>query len=146
MEADDLNGRWFTDAADARGYLNETGRLWTAWLVVLASQLALDGIWLVVSAVALLAAWLVLGRPLQRRAAALVDDESEDATEDRQTAAARGKQRDRIMRELIIGQAPLEAALAINGSSPRWAYARIVVIALTIAAFVVIIRDFGFGS
>jgi hypothetical protein len=146
MEADDLNGRWFTDAADARGYLNEIGRLWTAWLVVLASQLALDGIWLVVSAVALLAAWLVLGRPLQRRAAALVDDESEDATEDRQTAAAMGKQRDRIMRELIIGQAPLEAALAINGSSPRWAYARIVVIALTIAAFVVIIREFGFGS
>jgi hypothetical protein len=145
MQDDDHDFQWFTDAADARAYLDEIGRLWIAWLLALAALLAFDGLLLVVTAFAVVAAWLILAKPLQRRAARLVEDEPPEE-EGWQAAASRGKHRDQVLRELTVGRVPLETSLLAIGASPWWAYARYGVITLTVVAFIYVIRGFAYGS
>lgn len=145
MQADDPDFQWFTDAADARAYLNEIGRLWIAWLLALAALLAFNGFLLVVTAFAVVAAWLILAQPLQQRAARFVEAEPPEG-EGWQASTSRGKKRDRVFREFSVGRAPLEAALQEIGVSRRWADARYVVIALTLVAFIYVIRGFAAGS
>jgi hypothetical protein len=145
MQSDDPDFQWFTDASDARAYLSEIGKLWVAWLLALAALLAFDGFLLIVAAFAVVAGWLILARPLQRRAARLVEVEPPEG-EGWQASTARGRQRDRVLRELTVGKAPLDAALEEIGVSPSWAYARYVVLVMTIVAFIYVIRGFATGS
>lgn len=142
MAANSREIEWFTDPADARAYLEDLGRLWVTWLVALVGLLVFDGVLLLLTALALVIAWLVLARPMQRRASRLVGDESEATAGGRQGATTRGRQRDRILRELTAGRAPLPAALEETGADPRWVYLRYVVITLTVLGFAYLVLGF----
>lgn len=142
MAANGPDFEWFTDPADARAYLEELGRLWVVWLVALVGLLVFDGVLLLLTALGLVVAWLVLARPLQRRTTRLVGEEDDAADDGGQGATTRGRERDRILRELTLGKTPLPAALEKVGADPRWAYLRYVVVALTVLGFAYLV--FGF--
>jgi len=135
----------FVDAADARAYLADLVRLWVGWLVALAALLVFDGLMLLVTAVGVVVGWFVLARPFSRRAAALAGNEPSPAA-GQEDATAQGKERDRYLRELTSGRAPLEAAVRDAGVSERWVYLRYVVIAATIVGFVLVFRGFVGGG
>lgn len=128
----------FSNPADARDYLREVGLLWGIWVVGLMAVLFTHGVSLLIVAVMLLTALLVLARPLLPRTEKLVpENRREGGAID--AALRGGTTRDRVLRELAYGAAPMEAALRTAGLSPRWVMARHVVIALTLLAFVYVI-------
>lgn len=125
---------WFADRADAVRYLRELARLWAVWLVGLAGLLFTNAILLIFWGIAVVIVLVVLVRPLQRRAAVLVP-------EDEVVAGARGfargsTVRDRAIRDLSYGEAPLRNALRMAGLSERWLVSRQVMLALTLVAMV----------
>lgn len=138
-DADWTGGEWrFADADDARSYLRDVTKLWLGWLVTLLALVTLGGYFLVITAFAVVVVWLLLARPMQARAAKFVP-EAEDGASWQETAL-RNKQRDRAVRELAAGKAPLEAALHTAGLSPVLAYARWIMVAVTVAAFYWVLR------
>jgi hypothetical protein len=103
---------WFEDATDARKYVGEVGRLWTAWLVGLgALALSRGGASLAVGA-ALLVAMFVLMNPLQQRVQArFAEDPSARKLAPRKTLSSR----DKALRQLTYGPAVFSEAVATGG-------------------------------
>lgn len=128
----------FSSPADARSYLREVGRLWAVWIVGLGLVLFTHGAALLISAAALLIFLLVLARPLLLRAEALVpENRREGGALD--AAFRGGTTRDRALRELAYGVAPVSAALDAAGLSQRWVVLRHMVIALTLLALLYVV-------
>lgn len=128
----------FDGPADARAYLREVGTLWVVWIVGLAAVMFTHGVTLIIVAVVLLVSLLMLARPLLPRTEMLVPENRREGGK-LETALRGGTTRDRVLRELAYGVAPMEAALDTAGYSPRWIVARHLVIALTILAFIGVI-------
>jgi hypothetical protein len=124
----------FEGPDDAAAYLREVATLWTVWLVGMVALL-FSGNWIVILVgLGVIVLLLVLARPLQARAAKIVPDD--EVPEPGRTAFRKTK-RDRVLRELAFGEAPLRAA----GAGPGWIGARRTVVALTIVAFVFVLLD-----
>ncbi len=125
----------FDGPDDAATYRRELIRLWSLWLVALTVLMFADG-WMVFLAGAVALVGLILvGRPLQARAEAIVpDDDVPDATV---AAAFQRSRRDRILRELAYGEAPLVA----SGAGPAWIWGRRVMVVVTFGAFAFVLYD-----
>ena len=128
----------FDGPADARGYLGEIGKLWTTWIVGLAAVMATDGVALLIISVVLLGALLYLSRPLLPRTEKLVPENKREGGAI-EAALRGGTTRDRVLRELAYGVAPLEAGLEAAGLSPRWVAVRHLLIAVTVLAFIYVV-------
>lgn len=128
----------FTGPEDARSYLREVARLWTVWVFGLTAVLFTHGMPLIFLSVALIATLILLARPLLPRTEALVPVNSREGGA-LDSALRGGTTRDRVLRELAYGTAPMEAALQVAGLSRRWLAARHIVIAATLLAFVYVI-------
>ena len=128
----------FSGADDARTYLREIGLLWGTWLVGLVAIMLTRGAVLIVVATLLFIALLVLARPLLPRTEELVPENKREGGA--LNAALRGgTTRDRVLRDLAYGVAPMSAALEVVGLSQRWVLARHAVIAATLLAFVYVV-------
>ncbi|HSF87504.1 MAG TPA: hypothetical protein VLG28_17835 [Acidimicrobiia bacterium] len=127
----------FTDEPDARRYLREVRRLWAAWLFGLTALLFTQGWWVVASGVVTIGLLLVLARPLQARAAALVPEDT--LVGSRFNVVGRGTERDKALQALAYGREPLEAATTLSGSGAWMVPARSLMVWVTIAAFVYVI-------
>lgn len=125
----------FESSHDARSYIREVVTLWAVWMVGLVAVLVTNGLALVMISVALLAGLILLARPLLPRTEALVPVNSKEGGA-LDAALRGGTTRDRVLRELAYGTAPLAAALRAAGLSSRWVVARHLVIAATLLAFV----------
>lgn len=128
----------FDDPADAKGYLREVGALWAVWVFGLIAVLLTHGTALFVIAAALLIALLVLARPLLPRTEGLVPENRKEGGK-METALRGGTTRDRVLRELAYGDAPMSAALEAAGLNRRWIIVRHLVIALTLLAFLYVV-------
>ena len=104
----------FDGPADARMYLREVGTLWAVWLVGLVAVLLTHGAALFIVAAALLISLLVLARPLLSRTETLVPENRREGGKV-ETALRGGTTRDRVLRELAYGDAPMSAALQAAG-------------------------------
>ena len=124
----------FNGPGDARSYLREVGKLWGLWVVGLVAVLLSHGIALVVLSIGLLVSLMVLARPLLPRTEALVPVNRKEGGVV-ESALRGGTTRDRVLRDLAYGIAPIRAALAVAGLDPRWVLARHLVIAITLLAF-----------
>ncbi len=127
MSAED----WFDDAADARKYVAEVGRLWFVWLVGLVALLRTGGGLAFAVGAALLVAMFILMQPLQQRVQDRFESDSDGRNvPPRQTLSSR----DRALRELTYGRGAFAEAVAQAG----WWRALIVVpwlvIGVTLAA------------
>lgn len=127
----------FTDEADAGNYLREVRRLWVAWLLGLTALLFTNGWWVVLSGVVTIGVLLLLARPLQARAAALVPDDT--LVGSRFNVVGRGTARDKALQALAYGREPLEAATSLRGSGRWMVSARPLLVGATIAAFIYVI-------
>jgi hypothetical protein len=134
-----------TEEADARTYLAEVGRLWITWVVGLGALALTDGWLLLASGFVVIAALLWMARPLQRRAADLVQDDRVTEGE-KSLVVARKTERDLALRALAYGEAPLRRAVDLAATGSWWLTARVVVIGLTIAAFGFVLIDLFVGS
>ena len=93
-----------TGLRTAAAYRSEVGILWGVWMVALALLVFAAG-WIVwVAGLAALVGLVVLARPLQRRAALIVPDDTVPAAG---PGAFRKSERDGVLRELAFGEAPL---------------------------------------
>ena len=128
----------FDGTTDARTYLREVGRLWAVWVAGLAAVLLTEGLALLIVAVVLLVALLVLARPLLPRTETLVPENRKEGGA-LESALRGGTTRDRVLRELAYGVAPMEAALRTAGLSSRWVIVRHLVITLTVLAFIYVV-------
>jgi hypothetical protein len=125
----------FEGPDDAAAYRRELGQLWALWLVALAALMFARG-WLVVIAGAVaLVGLIIVARPLQARAEAIVPDD--DVPDPTVAATFRRSRRDRVLRELAYGEAPLEA----SGAGQGWIWGRRVIVGLTFAAFALVLYD-----
>lgn len=128
----------FDTESDARRYLREVGRLWAAWMVGLGGLLLTNALLLLGWAVVTLAALVVLARPIQRRAEALVPvNKVEGGKVD--TIFRGGTTRDRAIRDLAYGTEPMRAALQTAGYSQHWVFARHFVLAMTLLGFIYVV-------
>lgn len=128
----------FDDPDDARTFLREVGLLWAVWVAGLAAVLLTHGRALVLVALVLLGALLFLARPLLPRSEALVPENSREGGA-LETAFRGGTTRDRVLRDLAYGVAPMQAALETAGLSSRWLVLRHLVVALTLLAFAYVV-------
>ncbi|MDJ0498796.1 MAG: hypothetical protein QNJ89_13265 [Acidimicrobiia bacterium] len=128
----------FSSPDDARTYLREVGLLWGVWVIGLAAVLFTHGVAVLIVALVLFAALSILARPLLPRTEKLVPENKREggAVE---TALRGGTTRDRVLRDLAYGAAPMQAALQTAGLSPLWVAARHLVIALTLLALVYVL-------
>ena len=93
---------------------------------------------LIVVATLLFIALLVLARPLLPRTEELVPENKREGGA--LNAALRGgTTRDRVLRDLAYGVAPMSAALNVVGLSQRWVLVRHAVVAATLLAFVYVV-------
>jgi hypothetical protein len=128
----------FDSPDDARSYLREVGLLWAAWVVGLFLVLFTRGFTVLIVAVALFTALLIFARPLLPRTERLVPENKREGGAI-ETAFRGGTTRDRVLRELAYGVAPMASALETAGLSPRWIVVRHIVIALTLLALVFVL-------
>jgi len=125
----------FAGPEDAAAYRREVARLWGGWLLGMAA-LMLAANWVVLLAgIGVLVAIVVFARPLQARAATIVPDD--DVPEPGISAALHRSRRDRVLRELAFGEAPLRA----SGGGTAWVWARRIVVGLTFGAFAFVLYD-----
>ena len=103
---------WFEDAADARKYLAEVGRLWAVWVGGLgALALSRGGVAFLIGG-ALLLVMFVLMKPLQQRVQTRFGtDSAARKSEPRRTLSAR----DKALRQLTYGSGPFAEALSKGG-------------------------------
>lgn len=128
----------FSDGADATSYLREVGVLWGVWGVGLVALFAIRGLGLIAVGLVLLVTLLFAARPLQRRAAAVkATDEGKPSTW--AIATGRATPRDRAIRELSYGSAPVQAALDKIGASRNWVFMRHLLVVATVAAFLYVL-------
>lgn len=122
---------WFADAADARKYIAEIGRVWIVWLVGLTALLRTSGGAAFAVGGTLLVAAFLLMQPLQHRVQERFHDESDGRSVPPRKSLS---SRDRALRELTYGREPFAEAISRNG----WWRALIaipwVVIVFTLAA------------
>jgi len=128
----------FDGADDARTYLREVSTLWVVWLVALVGLMMTNAVLLVVWAIVVLVALVFLARPLQRRAEKMAPEYKIEGGK-LDTALRGGTNRDRILRELFYGTAPLRSALDSAGINRRWVAMRHLVVAFTILALVYVV-------
>jgi hypothetical protein len=128
----------FSSPSDAHTYLRQIALLWGVWVVGLVAVLLSHGLALVFLSIGLLAALILLARPLLPRTEALVPVNNKEAGA-LESALRGGTTRDRVLRELAYGSAPTRAALEVAGLDPRWVAVRHLVIAITLVAFVLVI-------
>jgi hypothetical protein len=121
----------FDGPQDARTYLRQVGLLWLVWVVGLAVILVTSGTPLILWSLGLMATLLLLARPLLARTESLVPVNARGGNA-ALSALRGGTTRDRVLRDLAYGSAPVRAALAAAGLSNRWLVARHVVVAVTI--------------
>jgi hypothetical protein len=130
----------FSSRRDAREYLREVALLWVVWVVGLVVILLVQGTLLVVTSLVVLVALGVLARPLLPRTEALVPVNKREGGAAR-AALRGGTTRDRVLRDLAYGDAPVIAALAAAGLSSRWMATRHMVVAVTLIAFGFVVFD-----
>ena len=128
----------FDSPDDARLYLREASTLWVVWIVGLAGLMVAHALLLIVWAVAVLVALVFVTRPLQRRAEEMVPENKLEGGKIN-TALRGGTTRDRALRDLFYGTAPVRAALETIGMSQRWIVIRHLVVALTLLALVYVV-------
>ena len=122
---------WFADAADAKKYVGEVGRLWVVWLLGLIALLRSTGGLAFAVAGALLVAMFILMQPLQHRVHELFEDDSDGRhVPPRQTLSSR----DKALRELTYGRGAFAEAISKAAWWRPLAAIPWVVIVLTIAA------------
>ena len=103
---------WFVDAADAKKYVGEVGRLWLVWLLGLIALLVSAGGVAFAVAGALLVAMFILMQPLQQRVQGRFEGDSDGrAVPRRQTLSSR----DKALRELTYGRAAFAEAVSKAG-------------------------------
>lgn len=125
----------FDGPDDAAAYRRDVARLWAVWVVAIAALMFTQGWLVLIAGVVALGGLIVVARPLQARAAAIVpDDDVPDATV---VAMFRRSRRDRVLRELAYGEAPLVA----SGAGPAWIWGRRAVVGLTFVAFAIVLYD-----
>jgi len=124
----------FDDPDDAARYRRQVAMLWGAWIAAMAVLVVAEGWVLWVAAVAALVALVALSRPLQSRAAAIVPDD--DLPKPGLSGIKRSR-RDRVLRELAYGEAPLRA----SGGGSMWVGARRLVVLLTFAGVAFVLYD-----
>ena len=128
-----LDIEWrFAGPDDGAAYRTEIGRIWAVWLLALAVLVVGEGWLLTVAGIALIVVLLGLTRPLQQRATALA---RADTTEDSGTDDVDPALRDRILRELVFGEAPLVA----SGGGQGWVWTRRLIVGATAAAVAVVL-------
>ena len=128
----------FDGPSDAGTYLRQVGTLWAVWVVGLGGLLVTQAVILIAWAVVVFAALLLLARPIQARAEKAVPENQVEGGAVN-TALRGGTTRDRALRELAYGTAPLRIALRTVGASERWVILRHVVVALTILGMVYVV-------
>lgn len=129
----------FEGPDDVASYLRQVATVWAVWLVGMAALMFVAH-WVVIPVgIGVLGLLMLLARPLQARAVKLVPED--DAPEPGAGAFHKTK-RDRVLRELAFGEAPLRAA----GAGPIWIWTRRLVVGLTIAAFVFVLFDLLLGA
>lgn len=134
-------GWGFANPQDAAGYLTELARLWGVWIAGLVVLMTNSGMVLIVGGIAVIALLLWFARPLQRRAEALVPD---DSAYERGPILGKGTTRDRALRAFAYGDEPLRQAVELAERSGMWLIARRGMLGVTIAVFaVVVIQTFG---
>lgn len=132
----DTDRDWgFADAADASAYLREVGVLWATWLIALVPLLISRGWLVLVFGAVVIAALIWAARPLQARAARLVPEDSVVGGR-RSFLIGRSTERDVVLRQLAYGEAPLRRAVELTGSGRWWLTGRVVVVGMTVVAFV----------
>jgi hypothetical protein len=135
----------FADESDAGAYLAEVRRLWAGWLLGLAALMFTDGWWVVVAGVVTIALLLLLARPLQARAAALVPKDT--LVGSKFNVVGRGTERDKVLQAFAYGKEPLEVATAATDTSGWMVPARTAIVWVTGAAFVyVLVTTFNASS
>jgi hypothetical protein len=133
-----VDNEWrFADEADAARYLAEVRRLWLAWLLGLAGLMFAEGWWVIVAGVVTVGLLLALARPLQARAAAIVPEDT--LVGGKFNVVGKGTARDRVLKQLAYGRAPLERAAEVAGRGGWLIGARAVMIGLTVLAFVYVV-------
>jgi len=132
---------WFSDAADARQYIGEVGKLWFVWLLGLGALAASSGVAALVVGVVLLVAMFILMSPLQNRIQERYGSDPDGRTiPKRETLSSR----DKALRDLTYGRAPFAEAVDKRG---LWAGLKlvpwVVVITTLVAAAIVAIQWLG---
>jgi hypothetical protein len=136
----------FADAEDARRYLGEVGRLWAIWTAGMLFLISNNG-WVVVAGGAVvIAALLFFGRPLQARAARIVPEDTLVSAKSWSVLPGKGTKRDVVFKQLAYGRDPVREAVVIGDGSSLWEPARSAVVALTVAAFVLVLYQLMTGS
>jgi hypothetical protein len=121
----------FDGPDDARLYLRQIGTLWAAWVVALVGLLIAHAFVLIVWGVVAVVGLLLLARPIQARAERVVPENQVEGGAVN-TALRGGTTRDRALRELAYGTAPMRVALETAGLSQRWVVTRHLVVAVTL--------------
>jgi hypothetical protein len=134
----DVTNPLFSDPADARAYLGELARLWSAWLGGLVVLVFTRGWVTVATAVLVMVALVRLTRPIQRR----VDRHFPVETTGGEDARRRRTDRDRMLRALSYGSEPIREASDLTSAGFRWLAMRLVVLCATVGAFAVFVLDF----
>jgi len=126
----------FDNEEDAGAYLAELRRLWSAWVVGLAALFLTSALLVFAAAVLVIGVLLFLARPLQRRAEQISPAPPVAGSGDKGLIPGRRVQRDRVLRALAYGEAPLRRAVEVAGASSVWLLARRAMLGVTLAAFV----------
>ena len=127
----------FADEADARRYLRVVLRLWLGWICGMAALLFTRGWWIVVAGVVTIALLLLLARPLQARAAALVPNDTLGGG--KFNVVGRGTARDKALQAYAYGSEPLDEATALAGSGRWMLFGRRMLMSVTVAVFIWVI-------
>lgn len=126
---------WFADAADAKRYITEVGRIWFVWLLGLAALAFSEGIVAVVVGLTLLVVMFFLMSPLQNRVHDRFGiDADGHAIPKRESLSSR----DKALRELTYGRATFSEAIDKSG---LWGGIKVVpwvVIVATLAAAAIV--------
>ncbi len=122
---------WFVDAADAKKYVGEAGRVWIVWLIGLMALLRTSGGRTFAVAGILLVALFVLMQPLQQRVQDRFEDDSDGRNVPRRQTLS---SRDKALRELTYGRRAFSEAVSKAGWWQPLTAIPWVVIALTLAA------------
>jgi hypothetical protein len=111
------------------------------WLIGLAILFLTSGWMLIVFGILLLIALPVLAAPLMARAEVMVPDSEVAEAAAGAEATGRGTKRERAVRQLVYGAAPLRAALSTIGASQAWVGLLYLGIGVTIVAFGYVVID-----
>ncbi len=128
----------FEGPQDARAYLSEVGRLWAAWVLGMAALFLTSAMALLLAGVLVIVALVVAARPLQRRAEVMVPDPSAGSGDGVRVGRT---DRDRVLRALAYGEAPIRNAVTLAGASVGWLVARRIVLVLTIVGVVGVVAQ-----